>query len=57
MAKGGMGAVIVIAIENDDTYDVKEWKAGVIDGGTLKPDVWYTLRDGEFVEAKNNDQG
>ena len=52
MAKGGIGAVIVIAIENDDNYALKEWKAGVIDGGTLKPDTWYTLKDGEFVEVK-----
>ena len=51
MAKGGMGAVIVIAVEYDDSYDVKEWKAGVIDGENLKPDTWYKLENGEFVEA------
>ena len=52
MAKGGIGAVIVIAIENDNNFDLKEWKAGLIDGETLKPDTWYTLKDGEFVEVK-----
>ncbi len=51
-AKGGLGAVIVIAIENDDDYAIKEWKAGVIDGKTLKADTWYTLKDGEFVEVE-----
>ena len=51
-AKGGFGAVIVIAIENDDDYAIKEWKAGVIDGKTLKADTWYTLKDGEFVEVE-----
>ena len=50
--KGGIGAVLVIAIENDTNYDIKEWKAGVVDGETLKPDVWYTLKDGEFVEVE-----
>ena len=51
-AKGGLGAVIVIAIENDDDYAIKEWKAGVIDGKTLKADTWYTLKGGEFVEVE-----
>jgi len=51
-AKGGMGAVIVIAVENDDDYGIKEWRAGVIDGETLKPNTWYTLKDGEFVEVE-----
>ena len=26
-------------------------KSGVVDGETLKPDTWYTLKDGEFVEV------
>ena len=50
--KGGMGAVLVIAIEPDDSWAIKEWKAGVVDGETLKPDTWYTLKDGEFVVVK-----
>ena len=50
-AKGGIGSVIVIVIENDDDYNIKEWKSGIIDGEILKPDTWYTLKDGEFVEA------
>ena len=49
-ARGGIGSVIVIVIENDD-YNIKEWKSGIIDGEILKPDTWYTLKDGEFVEA------
>ena len=51
-AKGGIGAVIVIAIEKENSYSRKEWKAGVIDGETLKADTWYTLKDGEFVEVE-----
>ena len=49
--KGGLGAVLFIAIEQDDSFSIKEWKAGVVDGETLKPDTWYTLKDGEFVEV------
>ena len=28
------------------------WKTAQIDGETLKPDTWYTLKDGEFVEVE-----
>ena len=53
-AKGGIGAVIVIVIENYDNYDIKDWKAGVIDGEKLKADTWYTLKGGKFVEVAEN---
>lgn len=57
-AKGGIGTVIMIANEYDNSYYIAEWKAGVIDGKTLKPDTWYKLENGEFVEcdddAENN---
>ena len=49
--KGGMGAILVIAVENDVDYDIKEWKAFVVDGETVKPDTWYTLKDGRPVEV------
>lgn len=49
--KGGIGAVLVIAIEPGDSYAIKEWKADIVDGETLKPDTWYTLKNGEFVEV------
>ena len=55
MAKGGLGAVLVIAVEPDDSYEIKEWKAGVVDGVTLLPDTWYALKDGEFVEVVDDD--
>ena len=48
---GGLGALLVIAIE-DDYGKLKEWKAGIVDGEVLKPNVWYTLKDGEFVEVE-----
>ena len=54
-AKGGLGAIIVIAFENRTDYNIKEWKVGVIDGETLKADTWYTLKDGKFFEVEENE--
>jgi hypothetical protein len=51
MVKGGIGAILVIAEENEKDYDVKEWKAVVVDGETIKADTWYKLVDGELVEV------
>ena len=42
----------MIVNEYNDNYDIAEWKAGVIDGKTLKPDTWYKLENGEFVETE-----
>ena len=49
--KGGMGAVLVLAEEETDSYDLIGWKAAVVDGKKLKPDTWYKLENGKFVEA------
>ena len=46
-----MGAILVIAVENDGNYDIKEWKAFVVDGENIKPDVWYKLKNGNLVEV------
>ena len=50
--KGGMGAILVICEENDCNYDIKEWKAAVVDGEAIKADTWYCLKNGEFVEVE-----
>ena len=50
-AKGGIGAVLVLVEENSGDYDIKEWKAVVVDGKQIKADTYYMLKDGEFVEA------
>ena len=50
-AKGGMGAILLICIENDLDWAIKEWKVVVVDGETVKADTWYTLKDGELVEV------
>ena len=52
MVKGGLGAILVIAEEEKDSYDIAEWKAVVVDGEKIKADTWYKLDDGELVEVK-----
>jgi hypothetical protein len=53
--KGGLGAVLVIVEEMSDSYEIKDWEAAVVDGKEIKSDTWYMLKDGEFVEAKDNE--
>ena len=55
--RGGMGAVLVCAIEPDDGYDVITWAAAVVDGETIKADTWYTVRDGKFEEVEDGEKG
>ena len=52
IAKGALGNWIVLAewVEQGDHYIPACVKAGKIDGETLKPDTWYKLEGGEFVE-------
>ena len=53
--KGGLGAILVIAEEEDDCCDVKDWKALIVDGEKVKSDTWYKLVDGELVECEDED--
>lgn len=53
-AKAAMGSWIVLAEYGDwngQTWPVLCVKCGKIDGVSLKPDTWYHLKDGEFVEG------
>ena len=52
-AKAGMGSLIALATREwvGDEYKITGCKAAVVDGIALKPDTWYTLKDGEFVEV------
>lgn len=50
--KGGLGAVLVIAEENESDYDIKDWAAVLVDGKTIKADTFYMLKNGEFVETE-----
>ena len=49
--KGGIGAVLVIAEEDTNSYNIEDWKAVVVDGETVKADTWYKLVNGELVEV------
>ena len=50
--KGGIGAVLVIAEEEKDSSDIKDWLAVVVDGVKVKADTWYELKNGELTECK-----
>lgn len=52
--KGGLEAVLVIAEENSTDFDIKEWKAVVVDGEKVKADTWYKLENGELVEVNHD---
>ena len=42
--------------EQTQTFPLLGIKAAIIDGDILKPNTWYTLKDGEFVEVSDNDE-
>ena len=50
--KGGLGAILVCALEQKNNYDIAEWKAFVVDGETIKADTWYTVKDGQVIECE-----
>ena len=49
--KGGIGAVLALS-EIDDNGNNISAKAVIVDGKTIKVNTWYTLKNGEFVEAR-----
>ena len=51
-ARGGIGSILVFCVENQDDLGIKDWKAVVVDGQTVKADTWYTLKDGLLVEVE-----
>ena len=53
--RGGLGAVLVVAVENDSNHDIDAWKAFVVDGKKIKPDTWYTLKDKNVVEVAEDE--
>ena len=48
--KGGMWSVFACEIWEDGI--IKGVATAVVDGETIKPDTWYKLENGEFVEAE-----
>ena len=53
--KGGLGALLVIAEEETDDYNIASWKAKVVDGEKIKADTWYCIKNGRFVECKGDE--
>ena len=54
-AKAGLRSIICLSEwgwDENDNYVPVHVKAAIVDGETLKPDTWYSLKDGEFVEAQ-----
>ena len=52
-AKGGLGSILVIAEEEQNSCKISDWKAVVVDGVNIKADTWYTLKDGELIESED----
>ena len=51
---GALGCAICLVERGEwdgDTYPIVSVKAAIVDGKTVKPGVWYTLKGGEFVEC------
>ena len=42
-AKGGIGSILIFILEEEDSYEIEDWKAVVVDGKTIKADTWYKL--------------
>ena len=53
-AMGEIGCAIFLVERGEwdgETYPILSAKAAVVDGETIKPGVWYTLKNGEIVEV------
>ena len=58
IAKAALGCWIVLAEHdkwNGSYHPVKCVRAAQVDGTTIKPDTWYKLENGEFVEAQDEE--
>jgi hypothetical protein len=50
--KGGIGAILTICEEKEDSYDIAYWKSFVVDGTEIKADTYYWLKDGKLEEVE-----
>jgi hypothetical protein len=48
---GELGNAIV-CVERKTNGDIVAILAGIVDGETLKPGVWYTVKNGQWVEVQ-----
>ena len=54
-AMGALGCAICCVERGEwdgNTYPIIAVKAAIVDGETIKPDTWYRLGNGEFVEVE-----
>ena len=49
--RGGLAAVLVLCVENDDDYNIAECKSFIVDGESVKADTWYTLENAALKEC------
>nr|DAM52022.1 MAG TPA: Protein of unknown function (DUF1318) [Bacteriophage sp.] len=47
---GELGNAIV-CVERNTNGDIATILAGIVDGETLKPGVWYTVKNGKWTEV------
>ena len=50
-ARGALGCYLVLTEYDDDSHMLCA-KMARVDGSTVKENVWYTLKNGEFVESE-----
>ena len=54
-AMGAFGCAICLVERGEwdgETYPIVSVRAAIVDGETIQPGVWYTLKGGEFVEVE-----
>ena len=49
--RGALGCAIV-SVERDDNMNLVSICSEIVDGEHIKPDVWYMVKNGEFVEVE-----
>ena len=55
-AMGALGCAIFLVERGEwdgETYPIVSAKAAIVDGEAIRPGIWYTLKNGEFVECKS----
>jgi hypothetical protein len=51
LVMGDIGNAIV-CVERRGNGEIASILAGIVDGETLKPGVWYTVKNGQWVEVQ-----
>ena len=47
--------MLVLVEEQSNNYDIAHWKAVEVDGKAVKADTWYRLKNGELMEAGDDE--